>query len=285
MKQTVILFLVVLFPVHMTMSIENDRLPAYISPPDEIYDAIKENWQLFCYELERWENDVLNTSPDPMSSVYLPPSRGDAFINLLNMGPETAPFWLHVLLEDKRQPLINRNDGFRLPLNDRRRGFSYVLRGGEWLILPLLEELSFRADAPDTDDEQWLTEYWENAIHERCRSIFKARRAKFQRSLSADTFNKEMLHQNTEWQELRDVGILGIPLLMERVTERTADYYDYLLLTIWTMPYQLHPTHPDRPWLPLSEEMVGTVNDDPQYWVRWWEANKHRYWWLRSRKE
>ena len=278
-KQIVVIFFAILSFSIIAPALQLDVMPL-LNPPEDMQDSLEQQAEYFQEQLQRWQKEVIDVPPNPYRSFMRFSTRGAAFINLVNMGAETLPFWFHVLLKDKNQPSYKHDGEFLLSPDDRRNGVEYVLRGGSWFVRPLIGKLTVRTDTSKKEDAEWFVEQWQTALRTECIGIFEERRSLFHAWLEKGALNTKEIQQVEEWWRLRGVGIPGIPLIIERIENKKADHYDYLLLKVWTMPFEMHPQNKDKPWIPKSEEMLGEVNENPEYWLQWWEENKIKYWWL-----
>lgn len=137
-------------------------------------------------------------------------------------------------------------------------------------------------------DESW----WADPVISSA-SFFPRNRASFDSLLAglAQQPNATQVREYKEWRQLEDLGILGIPFVVDRIRTNRADKYDYLLITWWTSPIQF--TLDGWPFLSYRPEHVGALarvalpsaNEDRAYWLNWWEKNKAEYWWLLSKEE
>ena len=56
-----------------------------------------------------------------------------------------------------------------------------------------------------------------------------------------------------EWKQLRKMGLLGVPSIIQRIEAKVADEYDYRLLLLWTEPLKYRAK--GFPRAPTEEEV------------------------------
>lgn len=79
-----------------------------------------------------------------------------------------------------------------------------------------------------------------------------------------------------EWDRLRNMGLLGIPTILDRIRDGKAGEYDFRLMSYWTAPVAYKNDFPIRP---VDAPFLPEQNN-AQYWLDWWEENGWQYRWL-----
>lgn len=206
--------------------------------------------------------------------------------------------WREKVLEAKEDlapfPNIERQE-YRSILDLGPACIPWLLREQDFVVQMTFHvlsrtDISVLRNLPDSQSADGFKQWWAAAVLNAA-TEFSARRSAFDNETQShkDYDDLSILRERKEWKRLEALGCLGLPSIMRRVKEGTADHYDYLLLTWWTLPiafsngpyipYQLERLKPaDRQPLPPAKE-------DRAYWLNWWEKNKAQYWWLLSKEE
>jgi hypothetical protein len=87
-----------------------------------------------------------------------------------------------------------------------------------------------------------------------------------------------------EWEDLTEVGLFGVPLIMERIRSGVADRVDFALMDYWTSPPKMVSfgvsEDEKRPELPSSLPAPPDRIKSADHWLQWWEKYRSHFWWL-----
>ena len=92
----------------------------------------------------------------------------------------------------------------------------------------------------------------------------------------------EEVRQAGQWKRLQNIGIFGIPCVIQNIRVGHGDEYDYRLLTYWTGT--LEPNERGVPRPPKEKQTIPNEKRNSQFWLQWWKANAWQYWWLPNPK-
>jgi hypothetical protein len=203
------------------------------------------NWQQYIEE-----NGIVT------SSVSIDYMNNEPFRNLVKMGPVAVPWFI------EKGPSVFMNTAINL-----------VLRTDWAALAGITEEQQKNENMYIAFDAWWKT------ASETMPPKVETRFGSFRTWLNKNkTQNFNQVKSNKEFKELTQLGLFGLPTIIERIKSGISDEYDIRLLLLWIDPVEFGEAgFPKRPSIP---EVIPEAKAYPEYWLTWWKNNSWQFWWL-----